>query len=74
MTKRAPVPHEIGRANLMAEEDDPSTEQTLRQQIEELQAALLARDSHIRTLEAEIATLEQQQWLREGCAGAGDFE
>jgi len=34
--------------------------------------ALAARDEKIAGLEAELAVLREKQWLKEGCAGAGD--
>lgn len=45
-----------------------------RFEAEDVVAKLAARDARIRELEREIQVLEQKGWLREGCAGAGDFE
>ncbi|MEM7489770.1 MAG: pyridoxamine 5'-phosphate oxidase family protein [Pseudomonadota bacterium] len=37
-------------------------------------AKLAERDARIKALEDQVAVLEQKAWLREGCAGAGDFD
>lgn len=48
--------------------------EALLRRIGRLEAELAARDALIRDLRDEIAVLEQKGWLREGCAGAGDFD
>lgn len=42
--------------------------------IVELERLLAQRDARIRELEVEVAVLKHRQWLKEGCAGAGDFD
>ncbi|MEM7643732.1 MAG: pyridoxamine 5'-phosphate oxidase family protein [Pseudomonadota bacterium] len=45
-----------------------------RFEAEDVTAKLAERDARIRALEAQVKVLEQKAWLREGCAGAGDFD
>ncbi|MEM8823600.1 MAG: pyridoxamine 5'-phosphate oxidase family protein [Pseudomonadota bacterium] len=45
-----------------------------RFEAEDVAAKLAERDARIQALEAQVQVLEQKAWLREGCAGAGDFD
>lgn len=45
-----------------------------RFEAEDVAAKLAERDARIAALERQVQVLEQRAWLREGCAGAGDFD
>lgn len=54
--------------------DEPKMTDPHEARIAELERLLAEQAARIRELENEVAVLEQRGWLKEGCAGAGDFD